>query len=313
MRVSVVIATRNRSDLIGDCLDGLSRMPYRDAEFLIVDQSTDHRTADLVARAGDSDPRFAYIPTDSVGASRARNIGIARSQGEIIAFTDDDCIPNPSWIEHLRGILVANPDADAVFGRCLPWGGVRPGERPVALKTDMESRVFQGKGNPWRLCHGNNMAFRREALDRIGGFDERLGPGTRFCACEDADLMYRLLASGRTAVYSPGPVIHHKQFRHGEDLWKLERGYSIGAGGFYAKHLYSGDFFMLRLILDRWWTVGLRHVIYGMLTLRKQHIRLGWYRIAYSVAGMRAARPELISCRPTKIPSQAQEARREHA
>ncbi len=313
MRISIVVPTRNRSDLIGDCLEALARVQGPDVEFLIVDQSTDLRTQALVAKVATDDSRFIYVPSNSVGASRARNVGIERSTGDVVAFTDDDCVPAPDWAERIRVIFREDGAASAVFGRCLPWEEVHPGERPVALKADMECHGFCGRGNPWRLGHGNNMAFRRQALDVIGGFDEELGPGTRHHACEDADLMYRLLASGMKAVYSPAPVIYHKQFRHGEDLWKLERGYSFGAGGFYTKHLQRGDLYMLRLILDRWWTVGVRHIIYGTLTMRKSHIRLGWYRIAYSIAGMWAARAAPVTGQHGTPARYAQEAGRGHA
>lgn len=294
MKLSIVVCTRNRPDLIGECLQALSQGGDADTEVLVVDQSTDDATGRIVS----ANPGIRRMPTSSVGLSRARNLGIAQSSGEIVAFTDDDCVPAPDWADSIVREFDRSPEISAVYGRSLPWTKPAPGERPVAVKTSTARKVFKGRHNPWDLGHGCNMAFRREVFQSAGTFDEVLGPGGTLRNCDDADFTYRLLRSGFSACYSPDVLVYHKQFRHGEDLWKLERDYGIGAGAFYMKHLRCHDYYILKLILDRWWKAGTLHIFYGLLTGRKGHLRLGWSRIFYSILGMWKARKVVLRTDP---------------
>ena len=295
--ITAIICTRNRPRLLADCIEGLSanKPETTGLEMLIVDQSTDAASGRVVSMWAERDARVCHIPVDSVGLSRARNVGIARSSGEIVAFTDDDCVPAPNWAESIAREFNGNPEVAAVYGRSLPRTKVRPGERPVAVKASRQPRLFKGRANPWSLGHGCNMAFRHEVFDRVGLFDEALGPGGILRNCDDADFTYRLLRAGLAALYSPDVLVHHQQFRHGEDLWQLEKDYEIGAGALYSKHLRCGDIYVLKLILDRWLKAGVAHIIYGFLTGRRTHVRLGWHRIAYSLLGMWMARSLEVS------------------
>jgi len=288
--ISAVVCTRNRPALMAECLRAFRANQDPSFEILVVDQSTDRETERLVREAAEVDRRIRCLLTDTVGLSRARNTGIRQSSGEIVAFTDDDCIPDSKWAAGIASEFEERPEIMAVYGRSLPWTKPWPGERPVAVKSDPRPRVFRGRQNPWTLGHGCNMAFRREVFDKIGLFDEALGPGGRLRNCDDADFTYRLLKAGLTALYSPKPLVYHQQFRHGEDLWNLEKDYGIGAGAFYSKHLRLRDLYILKLIAERWWKAGMLHIIYGMLTARRSHLRLGWYRIAYSALGIWHAR-----------------------
>jgi len=293
--ITAVVCTRDRPQLIGDCLSALSRNQCEGLEILVVDQSLDDATARVVSSAAETDPRIRRVHTRSIGLSRARNVGIAESSGEIVAFTDDDCIPAPDWAAGILRQFEAVPGISAVYGRSLPWTKVLSGERPVAVKADTRPRVFRGRHNPWRVGHGCNMAFRREVFEAVGLFDVALGPGGVLRNCDDADFTYRLLRAGLAALYSPEVLVYHQQFRHGEELWRLERDYGIGAGALYSKHLRCGDVYVLKLMLDRWWGAGAVHMIYGLLTGRAAHLRLGWYRVAYSALGMWIARTVEVS------------------
>jgi len=286
LSISAVVCTRNRPELVRGCLETLAGSPCRDLEVLIVDQSTDPTAAETAA----VDRRIRYIHSATVGLSRARNIGVQQSTGDAIAFTDDDCIPDAGWAAAIVKEFAENLDISAIYGRSLPYEQIQKGERPVAIKADTERRVFSRRCNPWLLGHGNNMAFRRRVFDVVGSFDEALGPGGLLRNCDDADFTYRMLKAGFKALYSPEPLVYHRQFRHGEDLWRLERDYGIGAGALYWKHLRCGDKYVLKLLLDRWGKAGAAHIIYGLLTGQPAHIRLGWYRVAYPILGIWQAR-----------------------
>jgi glycosyltransferase involved in cell wall biosynthesis len=294
VKVSAIVCTKDRSDHIGGCLQALLANDYPDLRVLVVDQSGDDFTYGLVKPLAGSDDRIRYMHDDTVGLSHARNVGISRSDGDIVAFTDDDCVPSADWIDSLLAEFTANPDVDAVYGRSLPYDRPLRGERPVAVKEDSVRRIFRGKHNPWSVGHGNNMAFRRDVFAKVGLFDEAMGPGAALRNCDDADFTYRLLSAGLKAIYSPVPLVYHRQLRHGEDLWHLERDYGIGAGALYSKRIRLRDPYVLRLILDRWSRCGALHIVYGLTTCKKNHIRLGWYRVVYSILGMRLGRGFLV-------------------
>jgi GT2 family glycosyltransferase len=99
-----------------------------------------------------------------------------------------------------------------------------------------ERRVIVGVTDPAALGHGANMVFRREALQSIGGFDERLGAGTSLRSAEDVDAFFRVLEAGWKLVYEPDACVLHDQWREGESL-ALRYGYGLGGGAFWAKVL----------------------------------------------------------------------------
>lgn len=287
MKISAVVCTKDRPELTGDCIRALIENKCPELEILIVDQSTDGSTAAAISEILSHDSRVRYIPSKVIGVSHGRNIAIRQSTGDVIAFTDDDCIPDPNWVQSIKTGFESNPEVDAIFGRCVPYDKVLPGERPIAIKLDTDVQYFSGKCNPWKPGHGNNMAFRREIFDKAGCFDEMLGPGREFLSSEDADLTYRVLKAGLRVMYSPDAVIRHRQFRHGSDFWQVEKNYGIGSGAMYVKHLRCGDLYMINLILQRWFQAGLPHILYGLFTVKSMHIKLGWYRIIFSLVGMK--------------------------
>src|SRR5438046_2399871 len=98
MHVSTIICTRNRSDLIGPALTSVLANTYASFDVLVVDQSDDDRTREVVTSLAAKHANLRYLHTPIAGLSRAYNIGIRESRGEVLAFTDDDCIAPPDWI-----------------------------------------------------------------------------------------------------------------------------------------------------------------------------------------------------------------------
>jgi GT2 family glycosyltransferase len=104
-------------------------------------------------------------------------------------------------------------------------------------------RVRSGRWTrPWDIGFGVCMAIRRSAIDRLGGWDERLGPGVQdFPAADDMDFNYRFLRSGGVALATPAVRSHHRQWRTLEQLGPVYRGYMRAWAGFAMKHLRQGD------------------------------------------------------------------------
>lgn len=284
--ITVVIPTRNRGDLISETIAALREVDYPEFNVLVVDQSTDDRTRQAVARAAGGDPRFRVIATDTVGSSAARNIGAQAATAPIVAYTDDDCIVEPGWLRALADEFEASEVA-AVYGRLVPYEQEDRTGTEVGFKPASGRAEYGEKTPPWYIGHGGNMSFRRDALMAVGGFDPLLGAGGRFGACEDPDVAYRLLASGRRVAYCSAAVSRHKHWKDWPAQKRMERAYGVGAGAQFAKYIRSGDAYGVRLLATWMWQLGVRRVGAGLLKWRSTRpMYLGYCQLVYPWLGL---------------------------
>lgn len=285
VRVSVVVPTRNRGTMIAQTLQTLIALDDSGMEIVVVDQSTNEDTCRCVETVAAGDPRVRLFATPSVGSSAARNLGARESRGEVVAYTDDDCIVTKGWLPALVQEF-ADERVSAVYGRLLPYeGGDRNGHE-VGFKAGREKQEFTGKVPPWYIGHGGNMAFRRADLLAVGGFDPLLGAGGFFGACEDPDIAYRLLVAGKKIVYSPGAVAYHKHWKNWDAQRRMERNYGIGAGAMFAKYMRSGDGYGVRLAATWTWQLGVRRLGAGLLKWRSlETMYLGYCQLIYPWLG----------------------------
>ncbi|MEN6451003.1 MAG: glycosyltransferase [Thermoguttaceae bacterium] len=197
MIASVVVPTYRRDGSLARCLARLQTQRFNTAEYEIIiaddgpKESTRRLVADWPQGAG---PPVRYVPvTATQGPAGARNAGWRVAQGHIIAFTDDDCLPEPDWLAEGVSAIV-NHRADAATGRTLVPLPAAPtdAERDIAGLTQAEFVTA-------------NCFCRRDALAAIGGFDERFTRAWR----EDSDLQFTLLERGRRIVRASRAVVIH--------------------------------------------------------------------------------------------------------
>lgn len=238
---AVVIPTRNRPAQLHRLLDSLSEQTLSDYHVVIVDQSDDV-DADLEQRV-ERDDRLHLVKDEGRGASRARNVGWRAVGADWIAYLDDDCIPEPDWIDALAGEIGSNPDADLIMGNVDARNAPGGDYLPVAVFPVTAPQVLKGRfTRPWRVAYSVAVAIRRSALDRVGGWDERFGPGAvDYPASDDMDLNYRLLRSGGSAYLTPRLRAFHDQWRTSDQVLQLYAGYSRAWGGLAMKQLRTGD------------------------------------------------------------------------
>lgn len=237
IQISVVICTRNRGVQLEACLASFQELAFDGAwELVIVDNSSTDNTAEVIARA-EKQSRFAMRRAFEAvpGLARARNRGLSLAQGEIVAFTDDDCYPDGGYLAALHACFA---DRECAFGggRVLLFD---PRDRRVTIQESADCKsIAPNSFIRSGMMHGANMAFRRESLVCVNGFDERLGAGTFFRSGEDTDMFRRLSLAGMKGVYDPNIVVRH---HHGRNTAEAERrllsGYCRGRGACMAKYV----------------------------------------------------------------------------
>jgi len=252
--VSVVICTRDRPHLLADALRSVLACQYPTREVIVVDQSADARTNRVVADLRGCARDLLYCAAPPRGLAAARNIGAAQASGDVVAYTDDDCLVDRGWLQALADEFSAVPHIAAVCGRALPLIETPLVGDGASVRTDTRWRLFRKPCSPWRIGNGCNMAFTRSALHRVGPFDERLGPGSPCRGAEEADLLYRLLKLDLPVVYSPRPLVYHRQWRGSVQQLALAYDYGVGVGAFATKHLHSGDVRAARTLVG--WTAA---------------------------------------------------------
>jgi GT2 family glycosyltransferase len=198
VRASVVVPTFRRPDLLGRCLAALAVQDFDPAayEVVVADDAACPATRDQVeesARRARVAVRHVAV-TDRHGPAAARNAGWRASRGEVVAFTDDDCLPEPGWLAAGVRAFEESPGVAAVTGRVVVPLPPRP--------TDYERDAAGLAGAEFVTA---NCFCRRDVLEQLGGFDERFTAAWR----EDSDLHFRLLAAGLRVGRAPAAVVVH--------------------------------------------------------------------------------------------------------
>ena len=213
-KVSVIVCVYNGQRTIDDCLASLEKLKYPNYEVVVVNDGS----TDATRQIAESYDSIHLINQENQGLSAARNVGIRAASGEIIAFTDADCVADEDWLTHLvarfhtsefaavGGPNLSPPD-DSFVASCV---AVSPGAPAHVLLDDEVAEHIPG-------C---NMAFRRDALAAIHGFD----PIFR-AAGDDVDLCWRLQNKGYTIGFSPAAVVWHYRRNTVRDYLKQQRGY----------------------------------------------------------------------------------------
>lgn len=218
------------------------------AEIVIVDQSHEPYTP-LAGMSPQRGCEICYHWNQSVGVSKARNLGLRLARYEVLVITDDDLFVAKDWlINFVQGLMNAGAKSVA-SGRVLASG---TSEDRFTPSTTTEEKPAQYKGRIWKdVLWSNNMAMSRSVIDDIGFFDERLGPGTAFPAAEDNDYGFRLLEAGYQIIYIPSAVIYHRDWRPKKDYISLRWKYGVGRGAYYAKYFSWHDrYTFIRMIRD---------------------------------------------------------------
>lgn len=246
LAASVIVPTRNRQAFARELVRSIISAETVPAEIVVVDQS-DEPDLELSAHTSERGCLVTYRNSPTRGASAARNEGIDLARNDILVFVDDDVLAAPDWLSTLVATLEGADDHTVVTGQVRSGAPESAGGFAPSLNEDEKEAVYEGRAAANVLWTGN-MAIFRATVDRIGTFDERLGPGKkRFPGGgEDNDFCFRLLEAGHRIVYEPNAVVYHRAWRPESDYVGVRWRYGRGQGGFYGKHLRLRDPYILR-------------------------------------------------------------------
>lgn len=270
--VSVVVCTHNRSAFIGQCINQLTSQFCLPEEIIIVDNAPpDDSTKDIVEKF----TGVTYVREPRAGLDIARNTGALSAKFPIVAYVDDDVQVHPLWtyriwetfndpaVSGVTGLVIASKletEAQVIF------------ETRFSFNRGYFDKIFDHnffKANlrfpNWKIGPGANMSFRKEALLKVGLFDELLEVGPKAAGCDgDSEMYFKLMNNGYAMYYNPRAIVHHE---HRKDIKGLKkqiynyfRGYSAAALSMQKQNKEAGYY---KILFKNFPRKYMRHIIKG--------------------------------------------------
>ncbi len=311
--VSVVVCTRDRPEQLRTCLASLFALRTPPRQILVVDNCpSDARTRDLCAELP-----VRYLHEPLPGQARARNRGLLESQGELVAFTDDDCVVDAGWLDGLADAF-ADPLVMAATGYVGPLELETRAQYLFEMHRGFEKHferiVFDGVKAPPAVAAGPsgagaNSIFRRRGFDELGAFAEDLGPGTPARSSDDTWAFYRILAAGYRIVHDPARIVWHRHRRDSAALRRILFEYGLSSTAYATRCLLGRGELEALQIWAWWWRRHLRSDLARIVKRREPRLPLsvfagevlgtflGPFALARSLASRRRV-PPIVLPRP---------------
>jgi glycosyltransferase involved in cell wall biosynthesis len=259
MKVSVILATKNRGAALVRCLESIAvayaKASPIEAEIVVVDNGSSDNTSEIVQawKNTASWPVKAMVEPGR-GKAVALNRGLRVAEGDLLVFIDDDCRMSAEYVND----LLRHNDADR--GPVLRGGRIElgdPNDLPFTINTCPTVKQWSLAANSARYdrlagyINGCNMALRRSLMERVGLFDENLGPGAPLPSGDDLDYIYRAYLLGTLLEYVPDMTVFHDHGRKtNEQAIRLFRNYMTGNGAMTVKYLFRHPNFARPFVWD---------------------------------------------------------------
>jgi len=211
--IAVCIATRDRAASLHRLLQSLDQAQATAGvatQIIVADNGSRDHTPELLARWSAAAPGRACVRVEPPGKSRALNQALPLASAPLLAFTDDDATVTPGWLAAVVTFFAQHPHYDAAMGRIRIPPEVTDPKLLVRVTRYGTLPLFDEGDAVHDLTelYGCNMVLRRHVFERVGTFDERLGPGATGL-CEDTDLSHRARRAGMRIGYMPEAIVHH--------------------------------------------------------------------------------------------------------
>lgn len=252
--ISILIATKDRPGHLNACIKSILKNTYKNFEIIVLDQSQKINLHNNLFYLKNS--KINYKRLSVSGKSKALNLGIALSKGEIISFTDDDCIVDKNWLKNIFQFFKTNPTVEGCFGQTRPYKELlNNGLVCPAVFYNTDSIYFNA--NPYNLHYkclgmGNNMILKRSLINTVGKFSEWLGPGTKIGTAEDVDYVYRAQQQKYVFYHNPSIIVYHNKWLSYLEEEILQSEYSTGIIAFLTYQLLNkGSMKLIAVIFQR--------------------------------------------------------------
>lgn len=261
-KATVIVATiYRRVDLLDRAVKSLLALDYPNFDIIVVDNRVGSDHAPIPPFTDDDRVRIVTEPMP--GVSAARNMGALVSESEFLAFTDDDVEVERNWLHELGYAFASDPNIDAIGGMIRPaeletapqlwfeefYGGFTKSFRPAQWSMKLVGKADpMFPYSPGQFGAGCNMAVRRAAFERVGGFDVRLGGGTLANGGEDLKLFLDILFAGGEIAYVPSAMVHHTHRRTRQQFMEQVFGYGVGLTAIFTDLISQDPRHLLRIL-----------------------------------------------------------------
>lgn len=285
MKISVIISTKNRTKELKLCLKTILRNTFTDYEVILVDQSTNDETENMVKKLASR--RIRYRRVKFSGQTKGINVALRMARGDIYVFTDDDYVIPRTWLDTIEKTFKRLPQIDGLSGQVLPYMPTKSRKYCVcpALYRSHKERFVTSVGPTVHspdsgFGKGANMSFRKHVIDAIGGFKEWLGPGAKGASAgNETEFIYRALRNKFTLYFLPRLIVYHNRWLTKDESEKLIATKIQGYTAFIAYHmirhfdvsLFDGLFRFRRLCKPAV-KAFLRLLLRGKSRLTREHV-----------------------------------------
>jgi len=255
MKLTVVVCTYNRSEILKYCLDSLAKQSIEKSlfEVIVVDNNSTDNTKEVVQEYCRNNNNFRYVLEEEQGHSQARNRGWKEAEGEFVAYIDDDAYANEKWIESIIKCFLET-NADIVGGKISPYYLENEKMLPEWIKNfhghgswGEKRRKIEYPENKFGFSAGN-VAFRKAVFEEVGGFSTEFGiVNNKLVMGEDSELGLRLSRAQKSFWYEPESEVKHLV---GKDLLSckgiVKRSWKSGYGMGYIMAKHFGSYYFIK-------------------------------------------------------------------
>ncbi|RRA47247.1 glycosyltransferase family 2 protein [Acidipila sp. EB88] len=276
MKLSLVVASVDRTRELHALLAGFEAQLYRDFEVVIVDQNDDDRLVPIVAEFSRSFP-VIHLRTNVRNCSNARNLGLFAATGEVVGFPDDDCLYKPDTMSKVAAHFSGDPTLTLLAGNCVSETGELINGRWTTASCEINDKTV------WTTVIGFAIWMRTAPAREINGFDPAIGPGTPWGSSEEPDLALRLLRRNYRGYYDVTLGIWHPDKRLTPGAIARAFLYGAGMGRVLRKHSIAAG------IAAPYFIRPIGGVVVSLLRRRMSHVRYYWGTFRGRLFGYMAA------------------------
>jgi GT2 family glycosyltransferase len=304
--ISVIVCTKSRPDELSVCLKSLLKQQYPPVEIVVVDLFPEDTGTQVLMR--NRFPLCRYVAGPELGPAGARNLGIAESFGDIVAYVDDAACPIAGWSRAVARSFADNPLLGCCTGPVLPRelktraqrlleerGGFRKGFARVVFNRNSQVSAEAYPVQSWRFGAGANMSFRRSTLLKIGGFD------TSMHSEEVLEIFFRVVRADFELIYEPRAIVFHRYPRTYQELRRTLHLWGHGYVSALLKIADTDPLYRKKALSETsswFWSFQFKHRLCGGLIGKRKRFPLGL--ILAEISGGARAMADYLFHRPEK-------------